>query len=124
MTGICLLGAGASVKLAVGLLTLAWSHSVEKVEWRETWAATPAGLELVEARVKGSGAGMEPGEGAQLLDGWWVWRPDRPALRDLRLARSGATSDWRICVEGACRTIAAITGTAATGDAVVLAPCE
>ena len=31
--------------------------------WEEDWRASPAGLELVEARVQGSGAGMEPPAG-------------------------------------------------------------
>jgi hypothetical protein len=33
------------------------------------------GLELVQARVKGSGAGMEPPPEARLVDGWFQWQP-------------------------------------------------
>lgn len=124
MTALCLLAGGTSLRFAAGLLTLAWTHSVEKVEWRETWGATPAGLELVEARVKGSGAGMEPGEGARLEDGWWVWRPMRPALPELRLARSGATADWRVCLDGACRPLGESLGPAHDAETVRLAPCD
>lgn len=124
MSGLCLLAGGASLRIAAGVLTLAWTHSVEKVEWRETWSATPAGLELVEARVKGSGAGMEPGEGARLEDGWWVWQP-RPAARpEVLLARSGATADWRLCVEGACRPLEAALGLAGSSEPVRLVPCD
>ncbi|MEZ5450817.1 MAG: DUF1850 domain-containing protein [Thiolinea sp.] len=36
---------------------------------------TEQGLQLLQARVKGSGAGMEPGDDAVLKDGWWVWQP-------------------------------------------------
>ena len=110
MSGICLLVGETSLRLAASLLTLAWTHSIEKVEWREIWRGTPAGLELVEARVKGSGAGMEPGEAARLVDGWWVWRPNRPAMPEVLLARSDATADWRLCVDGTCRSVDEILG--------------
>ena len=67
--------------------TLGWTHSVEHVRWEEDWRVTPAGLELVEARVQGSGAGMEPPEGARLAGGWWTWRPARPPQRRARARR-------------------------------------
>ena len=123
MSGICLAAAGVSVRLAT-VVTLVWTHSIEKVDWRETWRATPAGLELVEARTKGSGAGMEPGDDARLEDGWWVWRPLRPALPDLRLARSGATADWRICLDGICRSLDESLGPESRGETVRLVPCD
>lgn len=123
MTGLCLAAGATSVRVASTLLTLVWTHSIEKVEWRETWAAHPAGLELVEARVKGSGAGMEPGEDARLVDGWWTWRPDRPPIAELHLARSGATADWRICVDGTCRSAEAILGRPMDGEAMRLVAC-
>lgn len=123
MSALCLVVGGTSVRVATTLLTLAWTHSIEKVEWRETWAASPAGIELVEARVKGSGAGMEPGDGARLVDGWWIWRPNRPPQRDLTLARSGATADWRLCVDGTCRTAEAVLGRPMDGETVRLGNC-
>ena len=77
---LCLAGA-ETLRLAVTAFTLAWTHSVEHLRWEEDWRVTPAGLELVEARVQGSGAGMEPPEGARLAGGWWTWRPARPPQR-------------------------------------------
>jgi len=124
MSAVCLVAAGKSLLLTTGLLGLVWTHSVEKVEWRETWTATPAGLELVEARVKGSGAGMEPGPEAHLVDGWWVWRPARPALHEIVLARSGATADWRLCPGETCRTAAEILGRDMDGEPVRLVACD
>jgi hypothetical protein len=113
-----MLGAMA-LALAGSQFTLSWEHSVEKVEWRETWAVTPAGLRLTGAAVKGSGAGMEPGEGAVLERGWWVWRPDLAPVPELVLAASGATrGGWRLCSGGECREIGA-----APGAPVRLAPC-
>lgn len=116
---LCVIAAGKTVTLAVGAFTLAWTHSVEKTEWRESWTVSPAGLELVEARVKGSGAGMDPGEGAKLRDGWWVWSPRLPAQGELHLAASGATvSPWRLCHSGACLDLGS-----APGEPVTLKPC-
>jgi hypothetical protein len=83
---------------------------VEKTEWRETWRVEGRELVLDEGRVRGSGAGMDPPEGAVLQDGWWVYRtaqktPLRVPL--LRLAVSGATgSGWRLCTPAAgCRDL-------------------
>lgn len=117
---LCILAGGKAITLAVGLFTLSWMHSVEKTEWRENWSVTPAGLVLTEARVKGSGAGMEPGEGARLEYGWWVWRPQLPAQKQLRLAASGATvSAWTLCAQDRCLALGSTSGPAA-----VLRPCE
>jgi hypothetical protein len=106
---LCVLAAGVLTALAGDAFTLAWSHSVEKTRWEEDWRVTPAGLELVEARVKGSGAGMEPPEGSVLDDGWWVYTPDLPAQERLVLAASGATGEgWSLCVTGGrCLTLGA-----------------
>ena len=103
MSAVCILAAGKTLALAMTTFTLSWTHSVERTEWREAWAVTPAGLVLTEARVKGSGAGMDPGEGAREVDGWWVWTPKTPAVPELVLASSGATaSGWRLCYEQGC----------------------
>jgi hypothetical protein len=74
---LCLASAGVVKTLSIAAFTLVWTHSIEKVEWQEDWRITPQGLELVQARVKGSGAGMEPSADARLVDGWFQWRPAR-----------------------------------------------
>src|SRR4029077_16752777 len=71
---LCFISAGVVKTLSLAAFTLVWTHSIEKVEWQEDWRVTPAGLELVQARVKGSGAGMEPPSDARLVDGWFPWR--------------------------------------------------
>ncbi|TIT38538.1 MAG: DUF1850 domain-containing protein, partial [Mesorhizobium sp.] len=68
---LCILAAGKTMTLTVAAFTLSWTHSVEKTHWQEDWKVLPSGLQIVEARIKGSGAGMEPPEGAVLRDGWW-----------------------------------------------------
>jgi hypothetical protein len=65
---LCLISAGVTKALAVAGFTLVWTHSIEKVDWQEDWTVTPAGLELVQARVKGSGwstAGFSGGRSAR-----------------------------------------------------------
>src|SRR5262249_55454942 len=93
---LCLASAGAVKALSVAAFTLAWTHSIEKVEWQEDWRITANGLELVEARVKGSGAGMEPPPEARLRGGWVRWKPPRPTIPEVTLGNSGAAGQWRV----------------------------
>ncbi|WPY95163.1 DUF1850 domain-containing protein [Limimaricola variabilis] len=114
----CLMVGVAALGLATGAFELSWTHSVEKVEWRERWRVERDALELVEARVRGSGAGMEPGPDAVLRDGWWVWSPGL-VVPSLSLAASGATgAGWQLCADGQCRELAT-----QAGDPVTLTPC-
>lgn len=115
---LCIAGSKA-IAVAAGLFTLSWTHSVEKIEWRESWAVTDGSLILREARVKGSGAGMEPGDGARREDGWWVWKPYQPPLGELVLAASGTTgAGWTICDAGGCEELGGHAGAP-----LVLRPC-
>jgi hypothetical protein len=108
---LCIAAAGKVVTLAVAAFTLSWTHSVERTRWEEDWTITPSGFEIVEARVEGSGAGMEPGEAAVLRDGWWIYKPKLPPQRAIVLAASGATGEgWRLCAAQTCREIAATPG--------------
>lgn len=117
---ICILEAGRMLTLAGLAFTLSWSHSVEKTGWEEDWKVTPAGLELSEARIRGSGAGMEPPPSAVLRNGWWVYAPARPPLPELVLAASGATAGgWKICDSEQCIEV----GTA-PGAPVRISICE
>lgn len=117
---LCILAAGKVAALAVTAFTLSWTHSVEKTLWEEDWRVTPAGLEIVEARIKGSGAGMEPPADAVLEDGWWRYAPAVSPRPELVLAASGATgAGWSLCAEGSCRLVGA-----AAGEPVILKPCS
>ena len=116
---LCILAGGKAAALAVSAFTLAWTHSVEKTRWEEDWLVSPAGLELVAARVKGSGAGMDPPEGSVLEGGWWAWKPSLPPQRQLVLAASGATmSGWSLCAQDACMVLGDVAG-----DPVTIRPC-
>ena len=119
---ICILGGLKAVTIAASAFSLAWIHSVEKIAWQEDWAVENGALRIVEARVKGSGAGMEPPEGAVLEDGWWHYTPKLPPQHQINLAASGATvSGWTLCAAGQCRELgtepgAGITISACAGD--------
>lgn len=117
---ICVLAGGKALTLGAALFTLSWTHSVEKIRWEEDWRAGPAGLELVEARVQGSGAGMEPPPEARFENGWWRYRPSLPPQAELALAASGATgSGWKLCASEECHELGA-----SAGKPVIVRYCE
>ena len=107
-----------ALALASPDIRLSWTHSVERVEWQEEWRVGTDALTLRTARVRGSGAGMEPGPGARLENGWWVW-PGDMTVPSLALATSGATGGgWTLCADGACQTLGG-----EAGAPVLLRPC-
>jgi hypothetical protein len=121
---LCLASAGVVKALSVAAFTLAWTHSVEKVEWQEDWRVTPSGLELAQARVKGSGAGMEPPPEARLIDGWFEWRPQRASMPQVVLGNSGAAGEWRLCHDGYCRTLSEIFGHPVGVNVTTMSACN
>lgn len=102
------LGMAGSVWATLPLqsFTLAWQHTVEKVLWEEDYRLSERGLLLEEARVRGSGAGMEIPEGAVLRDGAWHYHRGVPPLQPLRLGRTPEAGDYRICRQGRCDALA------------------
>ncbi len=121
---LCLTSAVLAKTLSLAAFTLAWTHSVEKIEWQEDWRITPQGLELVQARVKGSGAGMEPPPEARLIGGWFQWQPKRAAMPELVLANSAAAGEWRLCESGHCRTLSEIFGQPTGVNVTTLRGCD
>lgn len=124
MSAACLFVAGTLVAtLADPAFSIAWTHSVAKTRWVESYRVEGASLRLVEASVEGSGAGMEPPPEAVRRDGRWHWRPGR-ALPELVLARSRHAGDYALCTAGSCRDLAALAGPPVDGQAVVIRPCD
>jgi hypothetical protein len=101
--------------------TLAWQHTVEKVQWEEDYVVAGQWLFAAGARIRGSGAGMEPPPGSVLQDGVWHYMPRERWLRALTLARSEFGADYLLCIGGPCRPIAEWAGPAA--GPVTLTPC-
>ncbi|MBA3589261.1 DUF1850 domain-containing protein [Methylibium sp.] len=111
--GVCLALAAASAEVVfvpAQRFTLAWTHSIEKTRWEEDYkvdlhAGTPR-LRALSARVRGSGAGMEPPPDAVLRKGWYEYQAGQP-LPPLRLTRSAFTPDYDWCDATGCRPLAA-----------------
>jgi hypothetical protein len=119
---LCLLLGGKQVVYATAAFTLAWTHSVEKTRWEEDWRVTPRGLEIVEARIEGSGAGMEAPPEASFDGRYWHYRPSLPPQPNLALARSGRTGGaWQLCFSGSCRDLP--EGNAGPQAPILLTPC-
>ncbi|MCA1363239.1 DUF1850 domain-containing protein [Bradyrhizobium sp. IC3069] len=121
---LCLATAGGVKALTLSAFTLVWTHSIAKVEWQEDWRLTPSGLELVQARVKGTGPGMEPPAEARLVDGWFQWRPQRAPMPELVLGNSGAAGEWRLCHDGTCWTLSEIVGHPIGANVTTLSVCK
>jgi len=99
------------VFVATQAFTLAWTHSIERVRWEEDYrvqidpvTGLPR-LHAVAARIKGSGAGMEPPPDAVPRGGWYHYTPTIPYPQELRLTRSEFTPDYDWCVQGQCQTM-------------------
>lgn len=130
--GVCLTLAGAPQVPArfvpVRNFTLAWMHSIEKIRWEEDYHVQrdPRGEPVLmagQARILGSGAGMEPPPDAHLrADGWYVYQPHTAALTVLRLTRSRYTADYDWCVAGRCVPLRAVMPT--DGGVTLLRPCR
>lgn len=109
---LCVLTASGILKIAATSFVLSWTHSVEKVPWEEYWAVADQRLVLDHARIKGSGAGMEPPDDAILRDGWYVYKPHIPPRDVIILAASGATvSSWSLCANDMCYNLGAEAST-------------
>ncbi|MCD0420381.1 DUF1850 domain-containing protein [Rubrivivax sp. JA1024] len=121
---LCVASAGVIKTLAIAAFTLAWTHSIEKVEWQEDWTVTPQGLQLITARVKGSGAGMEPAPEARLVNGWFEWHPHRPPMPNVVLGNSGLAGEWRLCADGRCRTLSQILDRPIGPHPTTISNCE
>jgi hypothetical protein len=123
---LCIVGGGVAVQLAVAGFTLAWTHSVERTEWRENWRIDGERLVIAEARVKGSGAGIDPPPDAHVEDGFYVWRPEPVPREEVVLRRAPEVGDWTLCAAGRCAPLGEWLGNDA--DPVTLyvpdgAPC-
>ena len=103
---LCILSGAKLTTIAISLFTLSWTHSVEKIEWQENWRINNSNLEIVEARIKGSGAGMDPPENAVLKNGWYVYKPQIGQIKELNLSTSNTDLvNWKICFNGNCTVL-------------------
>lgn len=103
---LCLAAGAVAASLAVESFTLSWIHSIEKIRWEEDWRIEGRTLLITEARIRGSGAGMEPPEGAVLKSGVWHYRPTLPPQTVLRLTHSPHAGGYTLCTATLCQPLA------------------
>ena len=120
---LCLTAGTVSVVLAANAFTLAWTHSIEKIRWEEDWQVAGDRLQVVSARIRGSGAGMETPGGAVLQDGVWHYRPAMPAQEALLLTRSPYAADHELCDGARCRPLGDLLPGLDESAVVKIAPC-
>lgn len=117
---LCVVVGAALHLLPADRFTLRWQHTVEKVEWEEDYLVAGDWLYVAGARVRGSGAGMEPPPGAVKLGDAWHYRPAERWLRQLQLARSEFGRDYALCMGADCRPLSEIAPLGPT----TLRPCS
>jgi hypothetical protein len=106
VNAVCLLIAGTlRAVIPTQEFTVAWMHSVEKIRWEERYRVEGDTLRLFQARIQGSGAGIDPPPDAKLHDGWWSWRPSTGPLPALRLTLSSYTKGYDLCWRGRCQSL-------------------
>jgi hypothetical protein len=119
---LCLAAGAVTAALAVDAFTLAWTHSIAKTRWEEDWRIEGKTLVIAEARIRGTGAGMEPPADAVLKDGVWHYRP-AIRLKQLHLAHSPYTTGYELCLNGTCRPLAERLPGAENPTTIVLEAC-
>ena len=103
---LCLAAGAVAAALAIDSFTLTWIHSIEKIRWEEDWRIEAGALVLTEARIRGTGAGMEPPAGAVLKNGIWHYRPQLPPQSVLRLSHSPHAGGYTLCTATLCQPLA------------------
>ncbi len=121
---LCLTAGALSASLAIQVFTLAWMHSIEKVRWEEDWRVEGFQLRIVEARIKGTGAGMEPPPDSVLYDGAWHYRPALTPLTSLRLTHSPYTAGYELCLDHVCQPLVDFLPGIADTATIVLEGCR
>lgn len=120
---LCLTAGALTAVLQLQTFTLAWTHSIEKIRWEEDWRIANGKLEIVEARIRGTGAGMEPPQGATLIDSVWHYRPTLAPLESVTLAHSPYTKPYELCANGQCRPLAGSLPGIEAVQSITLQPC-
>ena len=118
---LCLTAPDYAVRVPADRFTLVWQHSIEKIDWEEDYVVAGRWLYLSGARIRGTGAGMEPPEDAVRVGGIYTYRPAQRWFPSLNLARSNVVQDYRLCIDGRCAPMA--TWIPVSAGATVVLPC-
>jgi hypothetical protein len=120
---ICLI-AGLLLAPLGDAVTLRWTHSIEKIVWEEDYRLEADHLRLVEARVRGTGAGMEPPADAVLKEGAWHYTPHLPLLSRIELRHSPHVPPYILCNANQCQPVTAWLPELEENAVLQLAPCR
>lgn len=121
---LCLSAGALSATLLTQNFTLAWMHSVEKIRWEEDWKIEQTQLHLISARVKGTGAGMEPSPDAVFKNGAWHYTPSITPLKQLLLTHSPYTKEYELCIDFTCKPLSTYLPQLETTATITLEACE
>lgn len=124
MMGLCLSAGALFATLHTQSFTLAWMHSVEKIRWEEDWKVENSTLLLTSARIKGTGAGMEPPLGSFFHDGAWHYTPTIKPLKSLILTHSPYTKEYELCIDFTCKPISSYLPNLEESTTITLEVCE
>ena len=121
--GLCLI-AGLLVAPLGEAVMLRWTHSIQKVAWEEDYRREGNDLRLVTARVRGTGAGMEPPADAVFRDGAWHYTPALAPLPQLSLRHSAHAAPYIICNATLCQPVTDWLPGLPADATLELAPCN
>ena len=124
MMALCLSAGALSATLLTQNFTLAWMHSVEKIRWEEDWNIEQMQLHLISARVKGTGAGMEPPPDAVFKNGAWHYHPHIQPLQSIILSHSPYTKEYELCIDFTCKPLSTYLPQLETTATITLEACE
>lgn len=122
MNALCLI-AGLLVAPLGDAVTLRWTHSIEKIVWEEDYRLAAGALRLVAARVRGTGAGMEPPAEARYADGAWHYTPRLPPQAKIELRHSPHVPPYILCDARRCQTVVEWLPGLPENAVIELAPC-
>lgn len=123
MSALCL-AAGLLLAPLGEAVTLRWTHSVQLIIWEEDYRLVDGAMRLSSARVRGTGAGMEPPPDAVLHDGAWHYTPPLPLLPEVQLRHSPHVAPYIVCVAGQCRPVSDWLPGLPTEAVLTLRPCR
>ena len=124
MAAVCFAAGALAAMLPLSHFTLAWNHSIEKVRWEEDWRVVAGKLVIDEARIVGTGAGMEPPADAKLVNGVWHYKPNVAPLSHVNLAHSPFTAGYEVCAAERCTPLAQLLPKLPAIGVVEMRACE
>ncbi len=119
---LCLIAGLVTVALGQSA-TVSWHHSVEKILWEEDYRVSGRHLILEEARIRGTGAGMDIPKDAVFKGGSWHYYPRLSHLKEVRLSHSPFTAPYTLCAKGKCQTLPQWMPDLAPIETVILKTC-